>query len=381
MSNKNEKNIAMIARFPWVGVSSPLLNTIEFYLEKGYNVDLFIDKNNKFDIDECIKAKITLFYFDYRFNIKHIYIQCRQIYKYRKLKNRYDFIIGYDPEGLFTAFLFHILWNVPFIYHSLELIESNNCSISQKILRFIEYYCIRRALLCLTQDEKRKEIISEDNGISSNRIMVCYNSSIGEPILDRDDYFRRKFNIGTDKYLVIAVGSFLEEHSIDKIIKSVDYWPPDFVLVLHGWFCNTSYDAVLRDEIKKRCKRIFLSTDILPFDQKYIIFQSVDIGLVFFEPVNKNFTYGAGSAGKLFDFMQTGVPIVANNIPGMRELVEENGIGIVVDKAEDIGLALNTLVANKAYRQKALDAYNRFEFRNCYTMIFQHILSLLNLAK
>ena len=92
--------------------------------------------------------------------------------------------------------------------------------------------------------------------------------------------------------------------------------------------------------------RIFLSTDILEPDKKKMVFQSADIGLVYFKPVDLNCKYAAGSSGKLYDFMQTGVPIIGNDIPGMRDLLEGNQCGQVIRSSREIGAILPIVMAN-----------------------------------
>jgi glycosyltransferase involved in cell wall biosynthesis len=154
----------------------------------------------------------------------------------------------------------------------------------------------------------------------------------------------------------------------------VDAWPPDCVLVLHGWMPDAGFAGQIRAEAAKRPGRVYLSTELLPDAGKFQVFQSAAIGLVCYEPADDNLKYAAGSSGKLFDFMRTGVPVVANDIPGMRELVAGNACGIVVQAAGQIGEAIGAVRASYfGYRQAALAAYENYRFDTSYDAVLPRI--------
>jgi glycosyltransferase involved in cell wall biosynthesis len=57
---------------------------------------------------------------------------------------------------------------------------------------------------------------------------------------------------------------------------------------------------------------------------------------------------------KLFEYMRMGLPMVAANYPGIRLLVEGEGVGFCVDPASpgEIATALNRLAADPAHRER-----------------------------
>ena len=96
--------------------------------------------------------------------------------------------------------------------------------------------------------------------------------------------------------------------------------------------------------------------------------------LVFSKPVNDNMRYAGAAAGKLFDFIQCGVSIIANNLPGMKTLVEANGCVVVVDEMEDIAHALSAINADyKLYSENSYKAFLKYDFSNCYEKILAEI--------
>jgi len=381
----NRSAVALITAHGWVGVSTPVIMTATFLAQQGYQVDLFISEDqdcndlkiaipelNNENIDiilsrETIDSNATMIW---QGNLRIRYRDIEFATKYKIPPRKYDWLIGFDPLGLIRAGLLSFSWRVPYVYHSLELYDGNNSA------KEAECWFSQKALLSLTQDSVRADILSDINRIDRKKIEVSYNSSLGGVLKQKKDFFRTKFNLPKNKKIVLATGTLLPIHSIDKIVNSIDKWPDDWILVLHGWIPDKSFESEILSSLEQQKSRLFLSTEIMAVEEKDVIFQSVDVGLVFFEPINTNYKYAAGSAGKLYDFMRAGVPIIGNDIPGMRELLENNGCGIVVKEADKIGDALSKLSSNySTFQNRCLDNFPEYEFGQCYTKILRRVLA------
>lgn len=392
MSKKTNVNtnqaVALITAHGWIGVSTPVVMTAKYLAKKGYLVDLFMTEDAfckdmgiatpKFEDPNITIFKHTTNPLD---NITYttnnsFYIHSRDlefVTKYISPPKKYVWLVGFDPGGLVRAGILSLYWKVPFIYHSLELNDVQNGD------KIAEKWFSQRALLSITQDTLRADILSQLNNINREKIEVSYNSSFGEILPQKCDYFHRRFNIPKEKKIVLSTGTLLPEHGIGKIITSVHKWPAQFVLVLHGWIPDENFKSAILSVLASNAGRIFLSTEILDIEKKNIIFQSSDIGIVFFEPVSINFKFGAGSAGKLYDFMRAGVPIIGNSLPGMKELLEDNKCGIVVNDANEIGKALGVIIEQYAeFRKKSFESFYKYEFGKCYEKLLEKINSEIN---
>lgn len=376
------QSVALFSAAGYDGISTPLINTAKFLASQHYSVDIYIQHSDALEM-------LGLALHDFPESNIHIY-DCRcWIYKcclgfkwaareieyfLRNIKRRknYMFCIGFDPEGLIRAASFATLWGIPYLYHSLEFYESAN------FIKRLELYCASKALLILTQDEQRKAQLTQLLRVEEEKILISTNSPIGDCLLTKDRYFHKKFSIPANKKIVLFTGSIIEECYPMELVESVSNWPDEFVLVLHGWVPNIAFAKSLNNRIKEQKGRVFLSTDILPADKKYIIFQSVDIGVVLFKPVNLNLTYAAGSAGKLYDFMRCGVPIIGNDIPGMKMLISNNRIGEVIDQISSINLALSKIMMDYSeYAKNSAQVYKKYEFCNSYQPILSRVEKII----
>ncbi len=381
--NPSKPAVALITAHGWVGISNPVINTAQFLAENGYRVDIFMTTDTA-----CEKMGIS----DPGLEHDNIYVYagtgsaspietapvCGHVQvplsdlefvdAHRNRPGNYQWLVGFDPGGLNRAGLLSLIWKTPYVYHSLELYEEDWGG------KKTERWFSENALMVLTQDEKRADILARLNRIDRGRVHVAYNSALGRPTPEKKDYFHRALAIPPDRKVVLATGTLLPIHCIDDIVNAAPDWPEACALVLHGWIPDRQFERVLRERIATLKERVFLSTAILDQDHKNDIFQSADVGLVFFRPEGVNYKYAAGSSGKLYDFMRSGVPIIGNDIPGMRALVADNGCGVVVNDAAEIAARLPALLNRKDdYRPNCLKAFQQYEFGGCYRGIIERI--------
>jgi glycosyltransferase involved in cell wall biosynthesis len=393
MTNKQQrKSVAIVAPFGYATVIQSVMNTARYIASQGYDVDLFMTTDSRFSFITFAEENIKVHYFQISILDK---LFARTIFaRYIDIKilqavesalsrfgsgNSYAFVIGFEPNGIIMAGIMSLIWRVPCVYHSLEIPDLVSNPSSYNIPLFLERHFAQSAIYCLTQDEQRCDVLALQYDLPREKLLVVYNSPIGdEKFPQKSTYLIDKFKI-ENKQIVLAVGSLQLQHYIDEIVRSVDDWPDNFVLVVHGWFGNAKDEQAIRSEADSRTEKVFISTELLGDEEKYQVFQSADVGLVFFKPINNNFLYAAGSAGKLYDFMRSGVPIIANNLPGMKEIIEQdNDCGIVVDSPQEIGKALPEILKGyESFQQSALNAYSSYEFGQCYSKVLKSIESHL----
>jgi glycosyltransferase involved in cell wall biosynthesis len=370
------RSVALFTCFEWVGISTSVINTARYLAARGYDVDLYLIPSSSFGEPTFTEPSIRkIVVVPRRFLIG----QMKFLWARWKQKRKYQFVVGFDPLGLVTARIQRLVFRTPYVYHSLEILCVSAASDWRlRVLKALERWAARGALLCLTQDAQRGVILANDLGLPRDRIGIALNSPIGPALAERSDYLQRRLGIDASRNIVLAIGSLMREHWVDRILSSVDEWPEEYVLVLHGWIPDRDFATLVRAEAAKRPGRVFVSTDLLADSDKYQVFQSAGIGLVCYDPTDDNLKYAAGSSGKLFDFMRVGVPVIANDVPGMRELVEDNSCGIVVPSAGLIGQAIRTLQINyRAHSQAALAAYEKYRFEASYQAALARIESTL----
>ncbi|WP_160962857.1 glycosyltransferase family 4 protein [Solidesulfovibrio aerotolerans] len=363
----------MVLAHPWGQVSTPPLMTAQFLVENGYDVDMFVAFDQELhDMGICLPEF-------HRPGVRVFASVSGQaspparladgtvlppehwaaVAAARRLPAAYDWIIGFDPGGLARAAALSGIWGAPYIYHSLEIDDRPSPA------KDLERHCNKGALFTLTQDRQRADVLAKLNRLDRKSVHISINSSLGPVLPQKDSYFRDRFPIG-DRRLVLALGTLHPSTCTDAILASLAAWPKNFALVMHGWLPDKSFRTAVEAFVAER-DNVWLSLKIVPPEQKFQIFQSADVGLVFFSPDDHNLKYAAGSAGKLYDFMRCGVPMIGNDIPGMAALLNDSGCGFVVPDAASLPAAL-PLVASRydGFRENCLRTFPRYEFAMSY---------------
>ena len=86
------------------------------------------------------------------------------------------------------------------------------------------------------------------------------------------------------------------------------------------------------------------------------------VGILIYTPVYNIFTSPLNSIycapNKIYEFSQFGIPMIGNNIPGLKYTIDYHKMGICVDKLdiESFGYAIKDIVDNfNTYSKNALD--------------------------
>ncbi len=378
--------VALVLAHPWAQVSTPPLMTAQFLVEKGYAVDMFVAFDPRLhDMGICLPTLE-------RQGVRLFPSQAGQpapparladgtvlppehwaaVEAARQLPAAYDWIVGFDPGGLARAAALSEIWGAPYVYHSLELYDRPGPE------KELERRCNRGALFTLTQDRQRARILAGLNRLDPKTVHVSVNSSRGSILPDKDSFFRDRFPVG-DRKVVLALGTLLPCTCVDAILASVAAWPRECVLVLHGWIPDASFRVAV-ERFAAGSDTVFLSSEVVPPEEKFRVCQGADIGLVFYSPDDHNLRFAAGSAGKLYDFMRCGVPIIGNDIPGMAALVNDTGCGLVVPDANALPGALRLLLARQeTFRANCLKTFPRYEFDKSYGPIFSLTQQMLRM--
>lgn len=371
------RRVGLVLAHPWARISTPPQMTAQYLASQGYEVDVFVDQNADMagmgiNLPEMPHPRATL----------RICPQAggeappaaladgtplprehwRFMARYGAEANRYDWLIGFDPGGLTRAAALAERWDIPFVYHSLEIDDAEHPN------KPLERRLNAAALFSLSQDRLRADLLARLNGVDPASVHISTNSTIGPVLPERKRYFHERFPIG-DRRVVLAIGTLLPFGGIRGFIETQPLWPENCALVFHGWLPDPDFKRYVEEAVRGSAS-MFLSTDIVELDQKFDLFQSADVGLIFFEPRDVNLANAGASAGKFYDFMRCGVPCVGNDTPGMRELLRDQGLGVAIADYAQLPAALAEIEARRGeLRERCLETFPSLEFSRVYEPI------------
>lgn len=375
--------VALVLAHSWARVSTAPLMTAQYLASQGYQVDLYVDQDETLaamglNIPEAHPG-ITVRLAPRSEDAPPARLadgtelpreHWRFLQEWDTAPRPYDWLVGFDPGGLVRAAALAERWGKPLVYHSLEIDAGDHPG------KPLERKLSARAVYSLSQDALRADLLARLNHLDRSRVFVSTNSSIGGVLPERKRYFAERFPVG-NRRVVLAAGTLLPICGIQGIIESVPDWPQDCVLVLHGWLPDPEFRRYVEAAVRGS-ERMFLSTDIVAPEEKFELFQSADVGLVFFEPRDVNLANAGGSAGKLYDFMRCGVPCIGNDIPGLRELLEDCGTGVAIAHYAQLPQALSEVARRRdSLSRRCLELFPEYEFSREYASILRMTETLL----
>jgi glycosyltransferase involved in cell wall biosynthesis len=389
MNTGKEMKVSLVALFPWVSVSTPVISTTKYFLLQGCKVDLYVSPSKmlkEYALPAFLLSDLNLQVIPYTSSnrYKKPWSTLLRIYHFFKgihssdaiefaftfRKKRYDISIGYDASGIEHAYLANHFWKSTLIYHNLEFHESDDRLKKAEIKICNNISCI------LTQSDLRVKILARINQCAVENFKVLYNSSYLEKDNRSEHYFNDLFHLDQSKFLVLMNGSIIPETCVMETLETLSKWPPNSVLIMHGWCPHQS----LRDEIEKYRNefpdKLFLSHNFIDFEHKLKLFRSVQLVLVFYHSTDENHSSAAGSSGKFYDALMTGRPVVANNIEGMAEMIVPGNLGYVIKSMDELPHAISLSMKNHAVlSQNAYHAFDQYSFSSSMDKVLEDLLN------
>ncbi len=334
----------------------------------GYSVKVFCRKhknlsyeNNKFNVKYInpFFEKGPLFYFFYNLRIF-----------LRILFSRSDIIYSNDLDTLPGCAFGSIVKCKKLIYDSHELFTEVPELIGRPIIKFLwrilEKIFIKRA----------KAVITVSEGVA-NELKKRYNLKNVEVI--RNVPIRTSTEVFKDKQpTIIYQGALNMGRGIELAIEMMKQLPCYKLLI------------VGKGDIEIKLRRQMLESDLsgriqflgqLTPENLRLVTPTAWLGLSLEEDMGLNYRYALPN--KLFDYIAAHVPVLVSDLPEMKRVVEEYGIGIVAQSRKPIDLAnqIADFFEDKEGYENTLKNVKKAAEKLCWQNEEPRLLNLINSLK
>ncbi len=255
------------------------------------------------------------------------------------------YLISYDiihvhlfPSLYWTAitkFLFRLKVPLLFTEHSTNNKRLKN-AFSIKIDRWI--YSLYEKIIAITPAVKQ-ELINKLN-LKDAKCDVIYNGVDFLHISSAIPYSKYEISGDNKSILLIQVSRFQPEKDQKTVIKSLIYLPKTIKLVLVGDGKLLAECVTLSKQLNLQDRVIFLGSR---FDVPELL-KTCDI------VVQSSHWEGFGLAA--VEGMAAGKPVIASNVSGLKDIVENAGLLFEKGGAEDLAQIILKLVNNNAFYRK-----------------------------
>jgi glycosyltransferase involved in cell wall biosynthesis len=281
----------------------------------------------------------------------------------------YVCFMGVDWHGLTAAGPLAADLGVPLAYWSLELMFRDDLpDAGWKDFKEEEAAWSRNAAFVIIQDAWRAAALIDEDGVDPARIVLVPNAPRGRARRSPNDLLRKRYNIAPSRRVAICSG-FLQPWAMSlEIVEAARDWPGDYLLYMQSKVTRqhdtTGYSASVVRAVNP--DSTVLNLDPLPAEQYGKFVDSADVGLALYNPrfrengrLDRNMELMGYSSGKLADYLHRGLPVIVNDLPGLRDLVRQYACGVCVTDARQTGEALDTIFRD--YEQYSLNACRCFD--------------------
>ena len=204
--------------------------------------------------------------------------------------------------------------------------EAERYSLGKWMKRFVswgERNFIRHAALVITVGPSILKEYQRLYGVKN--IHLVRNTPHLKPI-ERSNVLRETFGIREDQRIFLYQGMISGGRGIEVLIEAFSRMPDDrCVLVIMGY-------GKLEQLVKEAAERspLIFYHPAVPYSEINRYSGSADVGLN--TPQNHCLSYYYCLPNKLFEYIQSGIPILTNNLPDCRALVLSEKIGEVIEE-------------------------------------------------
>jgi glycosyltransferase involved in cell wall biosynthesis len=226
--------------------------------------------------------------------------------------------------------------NSKLIYDSHELYSEQEFPLREK-LRWskIESKYIKKCDAIITVNNSIAKELESRYDLSD--VNVIYNAEKTLNIqIKRQHYFHNKFELPSDKKVLLMQGGLSKGRNLEKLIDSMlNVTNKSIVLVILG-------NGDLLDTLKAKVvanrlfDRVFFHHAVVQ-SELLTLTMSADAGVIPYQATCLNNYYC--TPNKLFEFIAAGLPILSSDLPEIKRIIETHKIGLVGDMSTSDNIA------------------------------------------
>jgi len=298
-----------------------------------------------------------------------------------------DVIFAHDLPALPAASRLARERGLPLVYDAHELYyEQKAFSTRQKkMMRRIEHELIVQCAARFTVNQSIAEEMGRRYGCDAPNVLLnAVDAPPGFDVTARPRPFHKHFGLDQDMRVLLFQGGLMGNRNLENLAASMAHvTAANAAMVFMG---NGPLRARLEKIVQQQgqSKRVFFK-EAVPQNDVLNWTAGADIGIIPYPAVDLNTHFC--TPNKLFEYVQAGLPILANDLPELRRFVGGLGIGrnVPMARPQEIAKALDQALAEPAcldgYRQALLQRRAELSWQTAsleYVRVIQDVLAKRN---
>lgn len=254
------------------------------------------------------------------------------------LANSFDIAFSNDLDTLPANFMASRLKNKELVYDSHEYFtgvpELANRSLIRNIWKTIERIFLPRVKYLFTVNSSIAGLYKDDYDVNF-KVMRNVPLLSSDKIISKEE--SRKFcGLPEDAFIYILQGSGINiQRGAEEAVEAMQFVNDALLLIVGGG------DVI--DELKQKVTSLSLEKKVIfkprmPYMQMMQFTKSADVGMTLDKDTNINYRYSLPN--KLFDYIQAGIPVLASDLPEIKNIVMRYDVGLISDSHQPEQLAM-----------------------------------------
>jgi glycosyltransferase involved in cell wall biosynthesis len=223
------------------------------------------------------------------------------------------------------AWILSRILRFPYAVHVHEVFEKNELRGWNRFFFLIEGVVLRAAVFTIFPQAQRAHIYQLRYRLK-NPSYLAFNCPRKKTTIPLPTNWRAKLGLPDGSFLLGYWGGQGRTNGLDQAIRAVARLPRVYFL-LWGWSSaeDRAYFKHLATGVGAGHRVLFLGD--LP-EQKWSALAGIDLSYCLYEPKELRLQHLATASNKLMESLSVGVPVLTNNEPDFRSLIEEQGLGV-----------------------------------------------------
>jgi len=250
---------------------------------------------------------------------------------------------------------------ITLVFDSNELhIESYMSRPKRMVWRPIQNYALRYCDVVIHAEANRRDYFTKHYPVGDAKQMVIENFPYyvaDVPARDWDAPLR-----------VLYIGAFGEDRYTFDLIDAFCAIGESVHLDLVG-FARDDFAARLRDRYGEQPAPNVRILPAIPSSEIPALLRDYHIGIALYRNTGLNNYYCAPN--KVYDYLMHGMPVIANDYPGLRRVIEDNRVGACVERIDKASLhsAINRIVSERRWENITPELRRRYSWEQQETRL------------
>ena len=266
------------------------------------------------------------------------------------LRTGADIYHAHDLNTLFMAWTASCLRRTPLVYDTHEVATDRAAMKFRWWASLLEHVLIRRADRVICTTSTRAEFTQKRYGIPMPTVLRNLPAA-AEP--EASGLVHERLGLSAGEKIVLYQGGIQPQRGLEQLLLAARDIRGGVVVFLGS---GRLKPKLVEEATELGLTGVVRFHDAVPVGKLPAWTACAYVGLQILQ--NTCFNHYSSLSNKLLEYLMAGVPVIANDLPEMRRVIEDTGAGVIIDASDPraIASAVNEILADPARRERMSQA-------------------------